>query len=690
MPFQPPRPADEPTDDSVRRLFARAGADWTLERTARAELPKLCPSADRWLPLEFPAIVLDLATRLGLDGPRRAGLVDALRGSELQTVQTRLTATTLTRDGRGRQTVVPRKLGRREACEYATQYLTPLLDAPAHGRWLEELARTNFFLSRGGGSPRVPLPVAQEERARDARLVERWMGDPPVGADRARAAALIGTDPEPEVERAKGRRPASLGLAPPAVVLKGRPVPANLYVSEIARVAAAYVRLVEAALDPVARPLGLTAPLTAVAYGVVATALVPVGCLYDEFHGTCTVETLLPRLAGTVESMREVVRGRVADELTERTLRRSLEAEERDVRAVLAPFAAFVADVAAGTARAHARLVGTIADQSGGRIRTPERVNQGGLWSFALTEPAADGTEQVVERLAAEAIAYQGDRAADVEIFWILRSTHDPIATAIALVNQSGFRFWINAANNRWGGHHPPHETHRQGTSLDFDIGFVWRSGHRVPNVKSRDSLGPLPERDLPGNEANPDCLLGVDRIAGWVGVQAMILVGVTQYIYGDAGLVEEAGRHLGAHMQVTKPARMNGTLDALHHNDHWHFEILAGPRPAGADPYVWQVRDPGLLDRLRALAVERDADPRFWKKLAGLDAVPDAPEDFDAVPVGDPEDWKRWWERRNGSAGIPLLPVWHTDEASETYDHDSCGGRSPAGDYAPPGSTAA
>jgi hypothetical protein len=185
-----------------------------------------------------------------------------------------------------------------------------------------------------------------------------------------------------------------------------------------------------------------------------------------------------------------------------------------------------------------------------------------------------------------------------------------------------------------------------------------------------------------------------MERIAGWILTQAFVLVGVKYFLYGDPALVELASRHLAAELQVARPARVQGTAEPEDHFNHWHFEMLVGPRPGGVSPYVWQVPDAALLDRLNALAVARDQDPLFWERFAGLKAVPTQSSDFDGIE--DAEDWKVWWSRRDEAPGIPLLPIWSPAEAARrAFTAKGCweGPVEPPGDYPdpfPPGGTVA
>ena len=311
---------------------------------------------------------------------------------------------------------------------------------------------------------------------------------------------------------------------------------------------------------------------------------------------------------------------------------------------------------------------------------TPQRFTATGEWVMTTREQRLIGPPLIRQRRTPELISY-GET--DEEIYWVLRSLWAPLGTAAALINQAGMRFWFNAANNRWGGRHPPHVTHRQGNSIDFDIGFAWRRpSHRVPNVRTRDSTGQFLDDSQQDRSDLVDCLQGMNRIAGWIGVQAFILAGVTSYLYGDWGLIEEAGLHLASLIDIQRPGNLFGHEDARDHADHWHFDMLVGRRPAGltaedpnAFPYVWQATNPGLLNQLSDLANARNRDATFYRRMAGLTDRAQNLDDFNELP--DAEDWKGWFRWQSTGEGPrpgpALLPVWNPRLAEQTRQARSC-----------------
>lgn len=739
MRLDPPGAADEGIDAALAAAFSRAGISWTRTRSDLPLLPHLCssgtasrasgrrrsstppPREDRWLALEYPALILDLAQRLGLDAEARRTLEKALVSIALDSAPVPAKIRVFTD-----RTLMNRSLERTEACPVALAYLEPLLEPIAFLRWLEEMAGNSFFFSGAESTAPIPMAVMRREAQRDRELLERWVGTAPVqialppnaserqrvAAERRyqqqveeyerlrrRAAAVLATDPNalplvppPGVSAHEAKSLESINRSGrtalmPLVVLRNGTAPANLYISEVAPALTDYVALLRIVLSGTDRGLGIAFNLLGVGYGVLSLVSVPINCLYDAYHGSCTIEQLVPRLLTSSDAIDGFVRRRLPVLVRERLRTRLLDIDDKRIELVLDAFARWAKALADAFRRALFRLLETAADQGGARVRTPTSLAVSGQWQFTINETQADGTSNPVERLADEELSYESSsspagpisaRDRSNEIFWILPNVWQPVGTAVALANQSGVRVWLNAANNRWGGHHPPHRTHRQGVSLDVDAGLAWRHD-KVRNVVKRNHAGlPLGEDESPGNRQNADCLHFTERLAGWIVTQAFVLVGVTQYLYGDAALVEQAIAHLAGHFGVARPARMDGVIDAAGHNDHWHFELLVGRRPAGLDPYAWQVADADLLDKLHQLAVARDADPVFWERFAGLDKVPTAEADFDGL--ADANDWKRWWNRRNEPPGIALLPVWAGSEAKRTYKANQCW--EPKGDF--------
>jgi len=721
--LQPPRPVDFPPPIQVQNLFGRVGLDWTVEADGRPPRTQPCPRSDAWLPARFRRSVLDLAGRLGVNEAARTTLARQVATAELSAGRATQTTAALTiapaTGTPGAAMTARTQLPRKNACDVLCAYLAPLPRGDQYVAWLREMAATQVFWRGALGGPAVPEAVARREQERDAELLDRWFGAPPAtppaqagNSDRARRAmqrrfgaelrryqhrraeaeAFLRSEPtapglalpfeatRSEARQLDARRRAASAMVYPVVVYRGELTPANLFISEAAIPLAGYLAIMEPLLRAAAPQAHITASLLAVAYGLLALALVPLGCLYDRVHGTCVVETLLPRLADSRTAGMQFVRAELAGVLLQQLAPEERIAQQPRLTATADAFIAWADDLAAGAESAQSRLLSDVVTESGGRILAPQRFTATGEWEMTTREQRLIGSPVIRQRRTPELISF-GEK--DDEIYWVLRSLWAPLGTAAALINQAGMRVWFNAANNRWGGRHPPHVTHRQGNSIDFDIGFGWRpASHKVPNVRTRDSFGQFLDDSQQDRSDLVDCLQGMNRIAGWIGVQAFILAGVTSYLYGDWALIEEAGLHLASLVEIQRPGNLFGHEDARNHADHWHFDMLVGRRPAGltaedpnAFPYVWQATNPALLNQLSDLANARNRDSAFFRRMAGLTDRAQSIDDFNELP--DAEDWKAWfrWQSTGEGprSGPALLPVWNPRLAEQTRQARSC-----------------
>jgi hypothetical protein len=417
--------------------------------------------------------------------------------------------------------------------------------------------------------------------------------------------------------------------------------------------------------------------LLSVAYGLLARALLPVAELWHRLHGTLTLEKLLPLHAEAAIAVKRFVE---QDLLAVLKPRLKGEAFGQGEVSVVKAFTQLLAlPLLNAEQAARGSFLHFIGEQSGGRVLLPERnLGLSGAQGWSLEVKTRDASGEAITTLlrVPENLSYDRGPEINKEKNWILRRAWPQIRTAVALINQSGSLFNINDANNRWGGKHPPHVTHRQGVSLDFDTGF----GGKIPNLQKRDTNGtPLPDNKAPGNSSLAKCVTGVNRLAVWIAVQAFTAVGITQYLYGDEGTVIEASEHFGRIFEVRRPARIDrGIFEPLGHSDHLHFEIALGAAVGEKGGFEWAVKVDDLLTELHELALKRDADSTFWSRMAGLEEVPSQEEDFDSLLRKDVSEvevtqWKQWWARRNTSAGLPLLPVWDHDLALATRGFNSC-----------------
>jgi len=777
--FRIPEPADEPVPEGLRilfeaaRKFDKAAPEWTHKRQCQPELPEVCSSlprnkqlaqarirlkaprpaapkdqlpaespqsaksecppcgqqprpsgaqppwfhADQAFAIDFPTILGILADNLAVPAPNRQVVLPAL---SISTVVEEF----------GHK---PRTIGRTEACTFISEYLVPLLDAQAYTEWLTELTRTQFYWR--GSQPPVPPLVMQREAARDQQLIVDLKPDRATDL----SLSLLGRSPDAlklarqqqaddrqlaqerafltrEASASRGQTPAQIALAPPVIMLKGQPVPSNLYISEVSAAIDPYMRM----LYPVIRAATaefdfLNGPLVGAAYGVLALALVPIPCIYDGFHGTCAMEELLPKLDGSRVALgrypgmiQSVLSPLIDQHLAELGSARQAQNLQEKIGDVIKKFGEWVISIGDWLESSNRALVMVAARQSGGRVRTPFRATPEGEWEFTFQDQAKQPVHLRTQELIkydrkclatnskGECLQWGGinrDAPQDSEAFWMLTAIWERVVTAAALVNQSGMSFWINAANNRWGGYHPPHGfAHRQGCSIDFDVGLAWKAEHKVPNLQKRDRDGvPL----AGASKDQVDCLRGLDRLAAWIGIQAFLLAGVTQYINADAGLLEGATLHLVSRFKIEQPGLTTAMVDPEGHNDHWHFEVVDVPCPPTVlgNPYVFAVRDPGILTRLYALALQRNQSDTFWQMIAGMSKAPTQASDFEGkpeivAPYRNPDEWKaekddwiQWWGRASApGAGIPLLPVWVDENAAKTIPAGSCW--KPKGDY--------
>jgi hypothetical protein len=244
-----------------------------------------------------------------------------------------------------------------------------------------------------------------------------------------------------------------------------------------------------------------------------------------------------------------------------------------------------------------------------------------------------------------------------------------------ALVAESGFRLWVNAASNRYGGRNPPHQTHNSGREIDVGFGLTERqkivplhSGRLTRTLDLIDDLAPLPPTVFHTDPRHgPQTLQpaprgseiityrGVARLACWVVLQGLPLAGFARWFFHDAQNMRMAFAHLSRAIELVQegagatPVRREWDPQAvnsasrvetrLHHN-HIHVELLPSVRP---------LLSPSLREGLTELAVAREQDPQFQKEMfaeSGIHAI-----DRHIPAIRDD------WQAREG--GPPLLPVW-------------------------------
>lgn len=511
--------------------------------------------------------------------------------------------------------------------------------------------------------------------------------------ERARAESLIR---DPRVNLAQQRQhhkpPAVRGVSVLGISLDTGALPSNLFISQIAP-------LVEPYLSPIRqieRTFGsafVAQPIVAWFYFLIGMGLIPNWRHWRLHWGTAVIEDLLPAQLDALAVTRRWVERQLVDIITDaanEARRRddtpspvTLEfrsAEQRILQAVREVSLGYLDQVRANHL---AQLKFAVEEQGGGRIRLdPETFTQGRPWRLRVNRSGMESLDLSYP----EQVAYAP--GLDQDVRWMLRAVWPQVRSVTALCNQASVQLRINAANNRWGGKHPPHSSHKQGCDIDWDMGM---RGEWVPNLVQREGKTKRPfsrffrNEPIEGGDQGPPCQIGIDRLVMWIGIQANLIAGVRALLYGDEPLLDDATRHLTSRFSVQRPARSSADPEPRSHHNHLHADYLPHAVQNCIEPLVWAVRDTDDLSaRLHALALQRDADPGFWFKLAGLEQVPTSAADFltlrrvyRSIPGPQIERqiraWQFWWNQRAVS-GIPLLPVWNPALALETRDALVCG----------------
>lgn len=272
------------------------------------------------------------------------------------------------------------------------------------------------------------------------------------------------------------------------------------------------------------------------------------------------------------------------------------------------------------------------------------------------------------------------------------------LAQAARFVSQAGFWLYVNAANNPYGGRHPPHDTHFNGG--DFDLGWTYigvnpidpdprseankhenlarmrkakpQSGYYPifsdPVKKEDYTLIPIPEdRQMPPTHA------GIQKLAFHVVVQAVALSGLRRYLYADAQNMRYALSNLGlaasylaSQLNIADPRLdpWDGTnkaaipvTEAMAHYNHLHGELFrrAAFTP---NPILEGMNFQKFLSFIYKLAIERDQDTAFYTEmLQPRYGVQRNESEAKIKPFRD-----AWCAR--SKAGLPsLLPVWLTSQ---------------------------
>jgi len=473
----------------------------------------------------------------------------------------------------------------------------------------------------------------------------------------------------------------------------------------------------------------LAKSLCHVTYVVAARALIPVAQLWHFVYGTFVMECLLPAMDSDQSALLAFSGSTLVELLKWRRGGRLTTDETNQLKA----YHDFIEMLYWGETLARSRLLDLVECQSAGRILLPFKMisapgqedlarpapalSAGGHWEIVL--PAATRTPAGAQvppgaatlRIPERTILGVNSKEDAREILWLLKAAWPQLCSAIALMNQAGLYCWINAANNRWGGHHLPHLTHRQGISVDIQVG--WEPSCPIPVVKRQ---GGTTEE----NRERPVHLESHDRLATWIAVQAFMAVGAVEFLFGDKDVVTSASEHFSAVMKTEllksmKDKAFDGGLftvrihDPKVHWNHFHFEIArrSQTRISTHGGLVWNTATQSPLQTLYDEAIQRDQDIRFWKVMAGLPSPPTSAADLDKVvppsyqsPCAkkagrakgtgeNPQAWSRrscidawtsWWTRGHDPAtaairvpaatnvdiGLALLPLWHPPDKKQ------------------------
>src|SRR5436190_24276609 len=116
--------------------------------------------------------------------------------------------------------------------------------------------------------------------------------------------------------------------------------------------------------------------------------------------------------------------------------------------------------------RAIARRSQSGCELYGDAMQTPRRVQfaSGPTEEDTLESSTTNGPALTFRKsIQASTVIETKTKSLDPEVYWAHEVAWQRLTQASNYANQAGFAFVINAANNRWGGRHPPHTTHENG-----------------------------------------------------------------------------------------------------------------------------------------------------------------------------------------------------------------------------------
>lgn len=435
----------------------------------------------------------------------------------------------------------------------------------------------------------------------------------------------------------------------------GEKIPVNLYLSQKSDLFSSFVSpFITSIFLHYENTKWVAAPMTRILYLLLAQSLIPIYGIWNDIHGTLSVEKLTVVHYKMILFIKKFLKSNLTSLLKEHVISKEKSISKHTTK-IIFEFKNLCLDLIDQNIQHITNFIRFISAQTGGRILLPN-VKTGfsgsNEWSAQFPDSA---NEKTITLTFDENLKYDfspSTKKGNVKL-WILRRIWPQLRTAAFLVNQTGSFFAINDGNNRWGGKHPPHSSHRQGVSIDFDIGW---NNKKIPNLNSL--------KKSEWNHSSKNCLHGFDRLLGMIGIQSFLLSGITQYLYGDKNLLEDSFQHLNT--SFLDANFLEPTWDPKSHNDHFHFEIALNPRSCDKkNNLVWGIKSQtNLLELLYIKAIKRNSDIQFWQKMTGMEKIPESENDFDTmknngVNENEIKKWKDWWNRENLPSGVSLLPVW-------------------------------
>jgi hypothetical protein len=312
-------------------------------------------------------------------------------------------------------------------------------------------------------------------------------------------------------------------------------------------------------------------------------------------------------------------------------------------------------------------------------------------------------------------IFLKADDSVQQRSFFALQNAWDALEQAGRFVSQAGFWLYVNAANNPYGGKHPPHQTHQDGG--DFDLGWtfirdklfdpqdsVYRKDPADKGEKNQhENLARMQKKQppapgsvifvdpatrkefsleaVPQDKNKPPTHAAIQKLAVHVVLQAVALSGFQRYLYADADNMRYAATNLELAMghlagklgladphlnpwESTQKAVIAFTEGMVHYN-HLHAELFA-QKVIPMGPFLDKKNIVATLTFLYQLARERDQNNDFYKEmLQPRKNVENNKKDESEDRI---KPFRDEWKKRS-EVGLPsLLPVWLSVEQIEEF----------------------